>query len=410
MLVMFYLTCIFILVYFLAAFTNIPILSDARTLWIETAMTTGEHQWLAKIFPQSVIDTVMSEQVTEVDGIAGADLSFDTSMYLSEESSTKDSIQLLWSAEDILVDKVKIRLMAAAFLNLWSEQELQAAEDEQKRLATQEAKEKEDAEKAMEAYWWEYDPLFQKPASLSGYDEVGNKVLVNDIEQGIMISLVETSTYTARLVRISDPSRVFIATTENKGVQGTLINDYLSDYDAILGVNASGFVDTDGNGSGGSIIGRTMSNGQTWGELISSSITVGLDTENRLLAGYIDDWYSINLRDAFQFGPVLIQNGQILTEGSAGWGLQPRTVIGQRSDGAIMILVVDGRKVGYSLGATMGDCASVLKEYGAVTAAACDGGSSSVLAYNGEIINVPSTPMSTGRYLPNAILVKRRYK
>ena len=46
--------------------------------------------------------------------------------------------------------------------------------------------------------------------------------------------------------------------------------------------------------------------------------------------------------------------------------------------------------------------------FGAVTAGACDGGSSSVLAYNGEIINKPSTPMTTGRYLPNAFLVKKK--
>lgn len=102
------------------------------------------------------------------------------------------------------------------------------------------------------------------------------------------------------------------------------------------------------------------------------------------------------------------KDGQILTEGSAGWGLQPRTIIGQRSDGAVLFMIVDGRKPGYSNGATMSDCASVLLEYGEVTAAACDGGSSSVLAYYGEIINDPSTLMETGRYLPNAFLVKRR--
>ena len=73
-----------------------------------------------------------------------------------------------------------------------------------------------------------------------------------------------------------------------------------------------------------------------------------------------------------------------------------------------MIFVVDGRQVGYSLGATMGDCADVLEMYGAVNAGACDGGSSSVLAYEGEILNEPSTNMPTGRYLPNAWVVARK--
>jgi exopolysaccharide biosynthesis protein len=56
----------------------------------------------------------------------------------------------------------------------------------------------------------------------------------------------------------------------------------------------------------------------------------------------------------------------------------------------------------------MEDCADILLEYGAVTAAACDGGSSSVIGYEGEIINEPSTNMPTGRYLPNAWLVRSK--
>ena len=84
------------------------------------------------------------------------------------------------------------------------------------------------------------------------------------------------------------------------------------------------------------------------------------------------------------------------------------TMLPTLTDGAVLLLVVDGRQVGYSLGATMGDCADILEEYGAVNAGACDGGSSSVLAYEGEILNEPSTNMPTGRYLPNAWVVARK--
>jgi exopolysaccharide biosynthesis protein len=106
---------------------------------------------------------------------------------------------------------------------------------------------------------------------------------------------------------------------------------------------------------------------------------------------------------------LYIINGEKVIEGSSGWGLQPRTVIGQTKNGVVMFLVVDGRQIGYSLGATMGDCADILEEYGAYNAGACDGGSSSVLAYNGEVINKPSTSMaSTGRCLPNAWVVSKK--
>lgn len=366
--------------YLLAAYTECPVLSDARTLWIETAMTTGDHQWLAKIFPQSVIDEVMSKQVNEVQGVAGI------------SDATEEGIPTFGPLSEFYTLKTEpgIYSLSSAFFN-----SLEVKRTEQERL---------DAIKA----YWDGDPLGQNEAAQNGVDKTGRTVIVNDIEQGIMISLAKTASYTARIVQIEDPSRVFVATTDRKGVQGKLICDYLRDEEAILGINASGFADYNGNGMGGEIIGATLSQGELWGNLMYSSMTIGFTEDNKLIAGTIHNWDQYNLRDAIQFGPVLIKDGQILTEGSSGWGLQPRTVIGQRADGAVLFMIVDGRKPGYSIGATMGDCASVLLEYGAVTAAACDGGSSSVLAYNGQIINDPSTPMETGRYLPNAFLVKRR--
>lgn len=366
--------------YLLAAYTECPVLSDARTLWIETAMTTGDHQWLAKIFPQSVIDEVMSKQVNEVQGVAGI------------SDAAEEGIPTFGPLSEFYTLKTEpgIYSLSSAFFN-----SLEVKRTEQERL---------DAIKA----YWDGDPLGQNEAAQNGVDKTGRTVIVNDIEQGIMISLAKTASYTARIVQIEDPSRVFVATTDRKGVQGKLICDYLRDEEAILGINASGFADYNGNGMGGEIIGATLSQGELWGNLMYSSMTIGFTEDNKLIAGTIHNWDQYNLRDAIQFGPVLIKDGQILTEGSSGWGLQPRTVIGQRADGAVLFMIVDGRKPGYSIGATMGDCASVLLEYGAVTAAACDGGSSSVLAYNGQIINDPSTPMETGRYLPNAFLVKRR--
>lgn len=370
--------------YLITAYTNFPGLSYMRDLWIETAMTTGDHQWLANIFPQSVIEETMSDQVYEFEGIAG----------LEDGGQTELIPTFFQDGPFFGMSESEIQQSAEAIL------EQQRIEEEQRR--------KEEEEARIRAYWEEGDPLRQQEAAKNGVDQTGRKVLYNDIDQGVMISLVSTPMYTGRIVQVCDPSRVIIASTDNKGVQGKLICDYLSDYNAILGVNASGFADYNGNGMGGEIIGRTRSQGVDWGNQMYESITVGFTQDDKLIAGIIDNWDYYGLRDAIQFGPVLIKDGKILTEGTAGWGLQPRTIVAQRADGAVLFFVVDGRKPGYSIGATMGDCAEVLLEYDAVTAAACDGGSSSVLAYNGQIINDPSTPMTTGRYLPNAFLVLKR--
>lgn len=335
--------------YCITAFTECPGLSTLRNLWIETAMTTGEHQWLAtKLFPKSVIDKVMDQQINEIDGIAGLD---ETGTDGFEEK-----------------EPAPIPMSPAKPIDILGQASLRVGED----------------------------------------DGHGGIVLVNDIDQGIVISKITTMTYTARLVQIDDPERVFIGTTDRKGSQGKLICDYLKDENAIVGVNASGFLDYNGVGMGGDIIGKTISRGEAWGDYFSPLYTMGFTEDNTFIAGEITDWDSYHLRDAMQSKPVIIKDGKSLMKGSSGWGLQPRTIIAQRDDGVAMFLVVDGRKPGYSLGATMEQCADILLEYGAVTAAACDGGSSSVLAYNGEIINDPSTPMETGRYLPNAFLVARK--
>ena len=321
-----------IAMYALVVFGNVPFITKWRNIWIETAMTTDQHKWLAtSFFPEALINQVMDAQV-----------------------DIKD------------IGKTEI------------------VEDE------------------------EPDILGQKNLVVGELDKHGNEVLINDIEQGIVVLKVKTSNYVGRLVLIDDPSRVYLATTNYKNSRGQFICDYLEREDAVIGSNASGFHDPGGTSVGGVVTAQCISQGEYWGTYSSKYITVGFDENDRLVVGEFSNWDDYKLRDAFQYHPALIVNGDKVIEGSSGWGLQPRTVIGQAENGVVMIFVVDGRQVGYSLGATMGDCADVLEMYGAVNAGACDGGSSSVLAYEGEILNEPSTNMPTGRYLPNAWVVARK--
>lgn len=319
--------------YALVIFGNVPFITKWRNIWIETAMTTDQHKWLAtSFFPEYLIKEVMDAQV-DITDIGHTDVK----------------------------------------------------------------KEEE-----------EIDILGQKDLVVGEKDKHGNEVLINDIEEGIVVLKVVTSNYVGRLVLIDDPSRVYISATDYKNSRGEFICDYLEKEDAVIASNASGFHDPGGTSVGGVVTAQCVAQGEYWGNYSSKYITVGFDKDDRLIVGEFSDWEERGLRDAFQYHPALIINGDKVIEGSSGWGLQPRTVIGQAENGVVMIFVVDGRQVGYSLGATMGDCADVLEMYGAVNAGACDGGSSSTLAYEGEIINEPSTNMPTGRYLPNAWVVARK--
>ena len=318
--------------YVTVVYGNIPFVVKWRNIWIETAMTTDQHKWLATaFFPDRLVDEVMAAQVDIKDiGV--------TDIYGNQSADVL--------GQEYLVEGEK--------------------------------------------------------------DKFGNEVFANNVEEGVVILKVESTNFGGKLVLVDDPSRVFLGATDYKGSRGEFICDYLEKENAIVGVNASGFIDTGGTSLGGLISGQCVSQGEYWGTYKSKYTLLGFDTDNRLVVGGMDNWEDYNIRDGIQFRPTLILNGQKVVSDSAGWGLQPRTVVGQSANGVVMLLVIDGRQFGYSLGATMEDCADILLQYGAVTAGACDGGSSSVIAYNGEIINEPSTDMPTGRYLPNAWLVRSK--
>ena len=98
-------------------------------------------------------------------------------------------------------------------------------------------------------------------------------------------------------------------------------------------------------------------------------------------------------------------NGEgLIKNGSGGWGIAPRTAIGQRADGAVLLLVVDGRHLD-SIGASMADLISIMQEYGAINACNLDGGSSTAMVVNGEQLN-DGTSVIGSRRIPSAVIVR----
>ena len=88
----------------------------------------------------------------------------------------------------------------------------------------------------------------------------------------------------------------------------------------------------------------------------------------------------LNIRDGCCFGPVLIMNGEVNMEAYAVSGWNPRTAIGQRADGAVIFVCIDGRQAS-SVGGQYADVIDIMLEYGAVNACNMDGGSSTVMMY-----------------------------
>ena len=106
------------------------------------------------------------------------------------------------------------------------------------------------------------------------------------------------------------------------------------------------------------------------------------------------------------FRPFLIVNGEPTKfSGNGGYGYQPRTAIGQRKDGIVILLTIDGRGSNGSRGATMPELVEIFQKYGCINAANLDGGGSTVLVEGSKIINDPCSYETGERLLLDAILL-----
>lgn len=228
-------------------------------------------------------------------------------------------------------------------------------------------------------------------------------------EDGIQIIDISNDTYKGKMMIVKDPSRVTVGISGQYGASysGKTVMDMAMNYDAVAAVNGGGFEDNNGVGNGGTPIGLVISDGELkYGSAGSSYEVIGFDNNNNLVVGKMtaSEALSRGVRDALSFGPILIVNGQASQVNGSGSGLNPRTAIGQRADGAILLLVIDGRQVN-SLGASYADVIDVMLEYGAVNAANLDGGSSSLMYYKGEYINSCAS-LYGPRNMPTSIIVR----
>ena len=136
-----------------------------------------------------------------------------------------------------------------------------------------------------------------------------------------------------------------------------------------------------------------------------SQLFAGFDEDGVLHVGYysLGDVQYAKIRDGVSFGPILIRNGEPTDPAYLSSGVNPRTAIGQRADGAMLLLVIDGRQAS-TLGATYSDLAEVFADYGAVNAYNLDGGSSTVMWYQDQYINSCSSVKGV-RPVPTAFVV-----
>ena len=213
----------------------------------------------------------------------------------------------------------------------------------------------------------------------------------------------------AYLAVVYDPANVSVVVSKYALNSGEYVVNMAKRTNALIAVNGGRFIDPEWKSAGGNPDGVTITKGKVitdypYGGGLG---VIGFNQDNVLVL-YKDksaqELLDLGVRDCVTSLPFLIVNGnKAFTKGNGGYGYGARTAIGQRDDGVTLILVVDSNETRTN-GASMKDLTDIFANYGAINAAALDGGTSTSMVENGKMISRPvnaslkhvTRPVATG--------------
>ena len=223
-------------------------------------------------------------------------------------------------------------------------------------------------------------------------------------EEGLTVARIQGKRFLGYIAVVEDPMRLYVATLPyySEGSGGRTVKQMADDTGAVLGINGGGFKDDNGMGSGGIPMGNLVADGEMrWP---GGGPTVAMDRDGKLFVGEIggDGCRERDFLWAMAYGPILIEDG-VIRPNLESYYQEPRTAVGQRADGTVVLLNIQGRQAS-ALGVTCQELAEILLDLGCINAGNLDGGASSDMYYRGEYVNICNTSGGP-RPLPSALMV-----
>ncbi len=385
--------------YFFCCYTTNSFVTYWRTAYINTALSTMRHRWLATaLLPKDVVQAVIDHNTAVAAQAANKHSSWE-----KDESNVKE----LETEITEITPESKEEIAREEFYELFWEI------DE----ATMEAYIAEHPE-VLENGWANIDineaGLDDEGTSI--YSTFGEQVLAIDAKNKILLLRVADSGYRGVLAVAKDPSLLSMEWSAGIGSYGQYVGTIAERVDGVLAMTASGFIDEDaqgneGAGNGGILSGYAMCNGvgaqgrQSKNTDWHQFVRMEMHENDLMYIRSINDPVSEECTDALEFEPAMIVDGEVLV--SNWWvELNPRTAIGQSDKYEYLLLAIEGRNPAAGiLGTDVNVCAQILKRHNCMQAINLDGGTSTIMWYDGEyVIRCSNVNLPKGRPLPNAFV------
>ena len=383
--------------YLTAVFSNIPFIAKWRTIYIQTAMATMRHQWLATAFiPHSVIDKVMADVAASREAQIGVN-----SQWGDQEEEIDPNTGERKHRNPTLTDTKGMTQAEIDFFDLFWEIDVDSMLEYVHRTP------------AALSDGWENININHSALSDNGttirtvQDE---QVLAINAKEQVLIIRMSGAGYRGIMAVCKDPSRLSLQAASSIGSVGEVVGDIARAHNGLISMTGSGFIDEGGVGNGGTIVGYAMCNGMSYGEhLYYGYKRLELRQDNRMYV--VDAWDEVHpdTTDCMEFSPAMIIDGEIVVDSTSGFtDLQPRACMGQSKYGEVIMLLIEGRLPTISLGLGVPECARIMSRHECWQAMNLDGGTSAMIWYDGDYIMKSSNPaLTAGRTLPNAFVYAR---
>lgn len=382
------LTCFTLLIAGLLAFYILIVAGASpklQTIWICSAMRTMSHKYLATMFfEDEYIDSIMEANEIDDSGHDSEILNF-SHKYGKTDNSESDTIESFPSA--VIESEPETKNESSA----GSESNTESAET---------------TESSELSYSLETDPIPEFAEEDSDYLAEGYQML----EEGLYLKEVSGLTWRGYVMLVEDPSRVKLVDSSQQYTCGENVMTMTKNAGAVAGLNGGGFQDgANYDSNGGTPAGLLIEDGNLVWPLVQDDTVynmIGITGTGALVLRHCTAQWALdnNIVSAVSFSPFLVVNGEgLIKNGTGGWGIAPRTAIGQRETGEFLFLVIDGRQADWSIGCDLDVLQEVMLNEGAYNAAMLDGGSSTAMVYAGEYVNRPS--LGHERWINNCFVV-----